>query len=132
MATCIYQAMAAKFAAESASDVGRDTEVVVRYRSVPPCMELPPDLINFVRETYNRIKRIPEDAVTAIDAEMKRFDLVEQDMSGMPPHFSRVYDHMLTREQALLVIAAHAEREQKKLASPKPKKSTSRESKNLQ
>jgi hypothetical protein len=119
--TCIYKAVAAKFAAESATDVGRDTEVSVKIRNIPPTMELPKDLVEYIRTVYDRIERVPRDAVETINLEMQRFEMNREENVKTHPLLVVTYDGMLDDVQAKAFRAAlTAKNEAEKL----PKKSS--------
>jgi len=126
-AECIYQTIAAKFAAESATDVGRDTDVSVRFRDLSPTLDLPEDLVEYVRGLYERIERVPGEAIRAIDAEMRRFDLSKEKYKDKPHNLGMSFPKMLTPREAEVVVKAHNKMlnsgEKKKTRPSKPRTS---------
>ncbi len=134
LAECVYQALAAKFAAESANDVGKDTDLWIRFRDseVRPAFGPPDDLIEFARDRYNNIERVPKDAVKAIDAELKRYELMYRE-EKVHPMATVTFSKMLPASEVESVMQAHAEiMKKEKKGSSKPKQLKPRKSKGQQ
>jgi hypothetical protein len=68
---CLYKVLAAKFAAESAEGVGKETVVYVLNPAAPLPLWLNAEEVSSLRNRYEALKRVPEGIESQIDGYLK-------------------------------------------------------------
>lgn len=70
IAVCIYRVMAAKMAAETAREVGKNTYVSLRFRGLGIVIDLSEKMMAEIRRGYESLPRIPAGLEQSISAEL--------------------------------------------------------------